>query len=545
MSDSYPTVFCSVTNETIFISKTENDEYCMDVIQLHQISSVIKQDGTDQQGRQYYGFELLLAETGTYTQHHLVQWQFRSTEGVIRGQWVMTLLELSEAERERHRPTQLQEAKQWCKRLHDRPQVEKFFTAVVVLAFGLAIAEDEIVPERGSDQQKMFARVDMVVTTLFGLEILLAFLAHAGKEYFQDGWRMFDAFILAISVASLALTNVKSIRALRVLRVLRLTKKFRNLKAILHAVYGSIPAVMHSLVIFGLFTLIYASVGVGLFGQQDPVLFGNLSRSLFSVLQIGLLQDSWASQIENMMGKSSGKEAQGRQSALPAVFLVSYVLLCGLVLINVVVAVMLESFLSVMLRERAEIRRQDVIEHDPRMGENHTIDPLLKTLTKFRSAADLEDQIDLVFATINERHNGSVNMAEFCGRLPQICPDIPHFPVEDWYDITDILCKDRPGTKTAPNADLEISPDDFKLICKSQLKDFLLRESNKARAGSGDEFAAKLMLIKWIMLKLDRAGWLQKPRNTAAIYESLVRRDQRARVTARFVAKSPSVVSSV
>lgn len=49
---------------------------------------------------------------------------------------------------------------------------------------------------------------------------------------------------------------------------------------------------------------------------------------------------------------------------------------------------------------------------------------------------------------------------------------------------------------------MQLSPGDFELVCLSELKGFLLRESNKALAGGENSYASMIMMLKWVMISV-------------------------------------------
>eukprot|EP00961_Rhodomonas_salina_P197010 2658882-Rhodomonas_salina.1 len=76
-----------------------------------------------------------------------------------------------------------------------------------------------------------------------------------------------------------------------------------------------------------------------MFKEDNDVFFGSFSKSLFTMFQIAT-GDGWASNIARAMTKEDGA-----QDPWAAIFLVSNVLIVGMVLINVVVAVLLDNFM--------------------------------------------------------------------------------------------------------------------------------------------------------------------------------------------------------
>jgi hypothetical protein len=51
-----------------------------------------------------------------------------------------------------------------------------------------------------------------------------------------------------------------------------------------------------------LITAIYASMAVGLFGEQDPINFGRLSRAVFTMFQ-ACTGDGWSVIVRNLFGE--------------------------------------------------------------------------------------------------------------------------------------------------------------------------------------------------------------------------------------------------
>ena len=49
-----------------------------------------------------------------------------------------------------------------------------------------------------------------------------------------------------------------------------------------------------------------------------------------------------------------------------------------------------------------------------------------------------------------------------------------------------------------------LTPTHTQVICLSQLKEYLLRESNKGIAGGDNSSEATLMVLKWLMIHVDQ-----------------------------------------
>lgn len=66
-------------------------------------------------------------------------------------------------------------------------------------------------------------------------------------SYFRSGWRVLDAFIVALSIAYLCVHSgplrvLRSLRVVRALRPLRLITRFPQLQLVVRAIIASVPA---------------------------------------------------------------------------------------------------------------------------------------------------------------------------------------------------------------------------------------------------------------------------------------------------------------
>ena len=115
---------------------------------------------------------------------------------------------------------------------------------------------------------------DYVITAIFVGEMLVKVVAlgwaGAPGAYLHNSWNILDGAIVAVSVASLALTGsaatdlkvLKAIRAMRALRPLRAVSLFPGLKLVVDAVLGALPKAFTVMVINLLFFVLLAVVGL-------------------------------------------------------------------------------------------------------------------------------------------------------------------------------------------------------------------------------------------------------------------------------------------
>ena len=70
-------------------------------------------------------------------------------------------------------------------------------------------------PPAESTTNAIFEAIDLVFTALFTTELAITLLAHWFFSFFLDGWHWFDLCVVAISLSSLANTNLPAINSIR------------------------------------------------------------------------------------------------------------------------------------------------------------------------------------------------------------------------------------------------------------------------------------------------------------------------------------------
>ena len=106
--------------------------------------------------------------------------------------------------------------------------------------------------------------------------------------------------------------------------------------------------------------------------------------------------DSWASSVARGFWAETGKTESD-----VALFFISYILIASVMMLNVVVAVLLDEFISTVTREKeAEERlRQHEVQKRKVTG---CLDPLTRTLVTFQDEEDLASKIDLLYDKLDE-----------------------------------------------------------------------------------------------------------------------------------------------
>jgi len=157
-----------------------------------------------------------------------------------------------------------------------RPFFDGFIMFVILLS-SVALALEDPVKEDSERNQKL-GLLDYGFTAIFAIECLLKMLdlgmfLHPGA-YLRDVWNVMDISVVSCAILSFYFkgtptgAKLKSMKLLRVLRPLKMINRVPALKAVFDCVMISLKNVFNILIVYMLFLLIFAMVGVQLFNGK-------------------------------------------------------------------------------------------------------------------------------------------------------------------------------------------------------------------------------------------------------------------------------------
>lgn len=192
--------------------------------------------------------------------------------------------------------------------------------------------------------------LDLAVIWLFVAEAVIKIGAHGRRpwRYFKDPWNVFDFAIVALAVTPIHSTFAAVLRLVRVLRVLRLVKALPRLRMIVNALIKSFSAMGYIALLLAIHFYIFATLGVSLFGQNDPVHFGRLENVFLTLFQV-LTLDGWNEVMDiQMQGGADSLFSYVKEHlvagshAMPiagALYFVVFVLLGTVIILNLFIGV--------------------------------------------------------------------------------------------------------------------------------------------------------------------------------------------------------------
>ncbi|MFB9238084.1 ion transporter [Plantactinospora siamensis] len=218
-----------------------------------------------------------------------------------------------------------------CARIVNSGPFDVAIVAVIVVnAIVLGI---ETYPHLGT-ARPVLGWVEMVFRAVFVTEIVIRVLAHGRRpqDFFRRGWNVFDlAVIAAIFIPGLH-GDPALLRVLRVARVVRLVRFSPGLRTIVTALLRSLPGVGGFLALAMVTLYVYGMLGWLLFRDVYPEAYGDIGKSLLTLFVLLSLEN-----LPDLI-------AQGADhSPWAVVYYVSYVLIAVNLLLNILIAVIVNS----------------------------------------------------------------------------------------------------------------------------------------------------------------------------------------------------------
>ena len=131
-----------------------------------------------------------------------------------------------------------------------------------------SVVEYQLRPESGSLLAQMLNIFDVMFTILFAVELAVNMFAHWFWAFMWNGWNLFDAAVILMSMvalwsnSSLNHGSLRSMRLVRSLRIVRLLRKLTSLRKIVFSVTSALRPVAEAFSVVLLIMCIYAAVGV-------------------------------------------------------------------------------------------------------------------------------------------------------------------------------------------------------------------------------------------------------------------------------------------
>lgn len=213
-----------------------------------------------------------------------------------------------------------------------------------------------------------FTTVNHYFRTIYYAECVLKIVGLGFRGYFATNWNRFDFFLVWMTLIDTYFADIldeylpvppmflRVMRVARVMRILRLLKRFKRLRDLIKTAILSFPSLINIGALLSVVTFIYAVVGVQLFWNLKPGLELNEQRNFHNIGSTCLLLfqcltgDGWSTLMSDA---AIGPERGCDPDAVPTdcgdkntsvLYFLSYMFIGTFVLLNLIVAVILEHF---------------------------------------------------------------------------------------------------------------------------------------------------------------------------------------------------------
>ena len=213
---------------------------------------------------------------------------------------------------------------------------------------------------------------NILFVSLFVIEALIKVIACGISGYFAQTWNRFDFAVLILCLISLVVLQVRQtgpgtvfslIRVLRLTRVLRLVKGAKSINMLLKTLFLALPTMFNASCIFLLIFIVYSAIGVRLFGRASRghgisrnANFEDFGMGIMTLVRIAT-GEAWHELLSGYRRESPDCDTHldGCVSQpLAIIFFVSFMLGSMYILMNLFIAVILDSFDEVVKEARED-----------------------------------------------------------------------------------------------------------------------------------------------------------------------------------------------
>ncbi|KAM8976679.1 voltage-dependent L-type calcium channel subunit alpha-1S [Pelodytes ibericus] len=289
---------------------------------------------------------------------------------------------------------------------------------------------------------------NQVLLAMFTIEMTLKMYALGFQSYFMSLFNRFDCFVVCTGLLEvlLVVSNIMSplgisvLRCIRLLRIFKITRYWTSLNNLVASLLNSVRSIASLLLLLFLFMIIFALLGMQMFGGrfdfEDTEIrrstFDNFPQALITVFQI-LTGEDWNSVMNNGIMAYGGPVFPGVLVCL--YFIILFV--CGnYILLNVFLAIAVdnlaeaESLTSAQKAKAEERKRKKLARENPDKSEEERL-LLAKKLEQKAKGEGIPTtaklKIDEFESNVNEIKDPYPS-ADFPGDDEEEEPDIPLSP---------------------------------------------------------------------------------------------------------------------
>jgi voltage-gated sodium channel len=270
-----------------------------------------------------------------------------------------------------------------CKRVADSHRFQNAILGVIVanaVVLGLQTYD-------GIDQDvgPTLHLLNDIFLGVFVIEMLIRITAYWPRPgtFFRESWNVFDFVTVFAAFVPGVRENATLLRLVRLLRVVRVVSVLPDLRVLVAGMLKSLPPIGSMAVFTALLIYVYGMVGWLLFGEELPAQWGDIGRAMLTLFTV-LTLEGWNTTMD-----------QAREvEPMAWLFFVSFVLIASFLIINILIAVIINSVeeaRSADVEERIERQRIEAAASGREIDEDTEIESRMLTLR--RAMDDLETEL--------------------------------------------------------------------------------------------------------------------------------------------------------
>ncbi|KAL0271720.1 UNVERIFIED_CONTAM: hypothetical protein PYX00_008718 [Menopon gallinae] len=243
------------------------------------------------------------------------------------------------------------------------------FDMIIMLFIGLNMLTMTLDHYKQSDTfSDILDKLNLIFIVIFSSECLMKIFA-LRYHYFVEPWNLFDFVVVILSILGLVLSDIiekyfvsptllRVVRVAKVGRVLRLVKGAKGIRTLLFALAMSLPALFNICLLLFLVMFIFAIFGMSFFmhvkqrsGIDDVYNFQTFGQSMILLFQMST-SAGWDGVLDGIINEEDCEKPNNEMgfpgncgnSTIGITYLLSYLVISFLIVINMYIAVILENY---------------------------------------------------------------------------------------------------------------------------------------------------------------------------------------------------------
>jgi voltage-gated sodium channel len=272
-----------------------------------------------------------------------------------------------------------------CHAIADSPRFQGFIFGVIV--FNAVVLGLDTYDGVRDDVGNLLTILNDACLGIFVLELTIRIAGYGNRpqDFFKEGWNVFDFVVIGAAFLPGLRQNATLLRLVRLLRVVRLVSVLPELRVLISGMARALPPIGSMGVLAILFLYVYGMLGWILYGDEIPARWGDIGDAMLTLFTVFTLE-GWNDILY---------EAQEVHS-WSWVFFISFVLLASLLLINILIAIIINAMEEAREAEQRERVRVLTEEAEEAGGE---FDPHVETARRIaalkQAIEDLEEQLGI------------------------------------------------------------------------------------------------------------------------------------------------------